>query len=226
MERDKKGFIFDIITIIFFIICLVVLVFSNNLLLNITVAVIIILYTVLSNINIKKKKNHIFKEIQINKQTYMEYKEINKSTVLVSFMLTITSLLNIDVFYRNSNAFNKNPYTLHSILDFITSMSSQQASGSVINILVLILCILNLIKFKNSITVVSDDIIVFHDGNVIDISKIISLEYTHQYFDTKKYKILKIRTKDYLHKIMVDLNDSNKLTDYLNSKIIKTNTEE
>ncbi|MGL4911499.1 MAG: hypothetical protein ACRC3Y_03625, partial [Romboutsia sp.] len=63
-------------------------------------------------------------------------------------------------------------------------------------------------------------------GIVIDISKIISLEYTHTYFNRKKYKVLEIRTKGYLHKILIDLNKSDTLKDYLNSKIIKTHTEE
>lgn len=222
MVRENKISMKDILEFILIIISIGILAFSQSVSVSIVVSIIIILQSLISNKISNTKKIDILSKIKESSQTYLVYKESNLSNNILNFLFIFTSVLNIHTTYISSEFYTYGSES-NSFFTFIENGSTYELTRVIMFVTIIVIFLLNILKSINSTVAVSDDCLVYHDKTIVDFSKITSTEYVHQYFYRKKHKLLRVNTKGYYKKIIVDLNDNGTLKTYLDSKIIKNN---
>lgn len=222
MNKDNKILIKDIVIIICIIVASIILVFSKNLMLNIVISVLVISFSTISSIKSNKTKAETLKKLKSSSNIYMVYKESLLSDILLNIVWIFSSILCINNAYTDFNLINRS-YNFNEFLDFIKNSTTKDLSSIVIFVTIIIVSLLNIFKSIQSNAVISDDRLVFHNGTILDFGDITSAEYVHQYFSIKKYKVLKICSKQYNKKIVVSLEDDDRLKTYIDSKIQKNN---
>lgn len=222
MNKDKNILIKDIVIIICIIVASIVLLSSKYLLLNIVISVLVISFSIISSIKSNKTKAETLKKLKSSSTIYMVYKESLLSDILLNIVWIFNSILCINNAYTDFNLINRS-YNFNEFLDFIKNSTTKDLSSIVIFVTIIIVSLLNIFKSIQSNAVICDDRLVFHNGTILDFGDIVSTEYVHQYFSIKKSKVLKIRSKQYNKKIVVRLEDDDRLKTYIDSKIQKNN---
>lgn len=216
-DKIAKNFFIRTTTIL---ILIGILIFSKNILLNILSGISLLIFLAYLSYKDNIYKKDLINETHQNSQVFMAYKENRISKIFFSLILIFNTFICLDIFIRDTNDFSSfyNQIQVSGIVGFFEIATSKDLAGIVLFIVLLVVTTADFIKSFKNIAIVSDDKIIFYDSTVFDFNQITSIEYTHKYFSLAKSKNLKIRTKSYSKKLLVDLNDD-KLKSYLEQKI-------
>lgn len=203
-----------------------ILIFSKNLLLNIVSGISFLIFMVYISYKDSIYKKDLLNKTRKKSQVFMTYKENKNSKIIFSFILIINVSLCLDMFIRDTNEFLsfQNKIEVSGILGFFKVATSKDFAGIILFLVLIIVAIADFIKSFKNVATISDDKIIFHDSTVLDFEQITSIEYAHKYFAIGKNKNLRIRTKNYSKKLLVDSNDY-KLKSYLDKKIAPTSID-
>lgn len=211
----------DFIELIFILLLLICMIFSNNEVTQVISAIFMLVYILSSKLKNNINKNKILKSIKNYKKDYMIYKENNTLYILCALTFCINALNNIQniIHNKNMNLFFNNDKEIEGILDFISRSNPEELTNVFVYSVLMIIGIIMFIEYIVSVAIISDDKIIFYNGNIFEFSQILSIKYKTPFFLSDKKKIVKFYKGSMEKEIIIHIKDFDRLKSYLDEKI-------
>ncbi|MGL5750332.1 MAG: hypothetical protein ACRCXT_07390, partial [Paraclostridium sp.] len=165
------------------------------------------------------KRKRLINQIKDNNKTLILCKQNSYIFLLtgITFIMNATSNINSIVHGKNMDMFLNEGIELNGFIDFINRSSINEKVDIFIYGMLIILGIVFILEWLSSFAIISDDKIVFNNGNVFNFSEITDIKYREALFS--KRKIIKLIKNGYEEEIIIKVEDFEKVSEYLETHI-------